>query len=489
MANNKKFIAKNGLRAQNLEFTDSQDGSNQILLNMLNTDTLNFEGDAGSLFSISDDLTGTVFSVGDISGLPIIEANGDTHNVTLAQFNGKVMIAGTDSGSTDSDVLNVTGNVRATAFYGDGSNLSGVSAGGLDSNLVLTVSGATTGFREYLGGETFDPDGGGTGTDTATDVAIAIRSGNRIIGTHDGYIRNIIDFEGNAQPLSIGQHSTAIFNHTRIYGGQNGVELYEGTTKRLETTDSGVLVTGSILADSATLGGAITLGGTATSGVENSAYYETLGSNSTSKFRYWNLSSLYTSGFTSGYTFGGLGDGGGDGYSINWTMSNNDHRGFIWNDNGHSQAQGAMAVTSNGKLTVAHSIRVGYGEADTTTPGATHALDVNGSLAATSKSFVIDHPTKEGMQLRHGSLEGPENGVYVRGRLEGNNTIELPDYWTGLVDSDTITVNLTPIGSSQNLYVDNIGNNRVTVGGESNVNCFYTVYGERKDTEKIVVEY
>ena len=50
------------------------------------------------------------------------------------------------------------------------------------------------------------------------------------------------------------------------------------------------------------------------------------------------------------------------------------------------------------------------------------------------------------MKLRHGSLEGPENGVYIRGRLKDNNTIELPDYWTGLVDEKTITVNLTPIG-------------------------------------------
>ena len=59
MANDKRFIVKNGLRSQNVEFTDSQDGSNQITLNMLNTDTLNFEGDAGSLFSIADDLTGS----------------------------------------------------------------------------------------------------------------------------------------------------------------------------------------------------------------------------------------------------------------------------------------------------------------------------------------------------------------------------------------------------------------------------------------------
>jgi len=37
------------------------------------------------------------------------------------------------------------------------------------------------------------------------------------------------------------------------------------------------------------------------------------------------------------------------------------------------------------------------------------------------------------LKLRYGSLEGPENGVYVRGKAN-QTTIELPDYWTGLVD-------------------------------------------------------
>ena len=118
-------------------------------------------------------------------------------------------------------------------------------------------------------------------------------------------------------------------------------------------------------------------------------------------------------------------------------------------------------------------------------------LHVNGSFAATTKSFIIDHPTKEGMKLRYGSLEGPENGVYVRGRLKDNNTIELPDYWTGLVDEDTITVNLTSIGSESTLHkVVDIYHNTVVIGSEDgNINCFYTVFGERKDVEKMEVEY
>jgi hypothetical protein len=138
-----------------------------------------------------------------------------------------------------------------------------------------------------------------------------------------------------------------------------------------------------------------------------------------------------------------------------------------------------MALHGNGNVSIGSTAAPDY------------KLFVNGSFAATTKSFVIDHPTKTGHKLRYGSLEGPENGVYVRGRLKDNNVIELPDYWTGLVDEDSITVDLTPVGKHQALYVEDIANNTVIVGAESDqpVNCFYTVWAERKDVDKLVVEY
>jgi hypothetical protein len=117
-------------------------------------------------------------------------------------------------------------------------------------------------------------------------------------------------------------------------------------------------------------------------------------------------------------------------------------------------------------------------------------LSVNGNINATTKSFVIKHPIHEGMTLRYGSLEGPENGVYVRGKLIGSNIIELPDYWKNLVHEDSITVNLTPIGSSNSHFVKKITDNTVIVGSRSGkINCFYVVYGERKDVDRLTVEY
>lgn len=158
-----------------------------------------------------------------------------------------------------------------------------------------------------------------------------------------------------------------------------------------------------------------------------------------------------------------------------------------------------MAALTTGTLTVgsaaAGRLAIAFNQASTsTTTGAltvAGGVGISGALYATTKSFDIPHPTKLAMGLRHGSLEGPEFGVYVRGRLSGNTVIELPEYWLGLVDADSITVQLTSVGRYQQLYVDSIENNKVTVadnlGGE--IECFYTVWAERKDVDKLEVEY
>jgi hypothetical protein len=91
------------------------------------------------------------------------------------------------------------------------------------------------------------------------------------------------------------------------------------------------------------------------------------------------------------------------------------------------------------------------------------------------------------MTLRHGSLEGPENGVYVRGRAHGH-TIPLPHYWTGLVDEETITVQLTPFGKPQNLWVESVSIGSIGVSGCDDPSYFYTIYGERKDVARLKVE-
>ena len=112
--------------------------------------------------------------------------------------------------------------------------------------------------------------------------------------------------------------------------------------------------------------------------------------------------------------------------------------------------------------------------------------------ALKNKKFDISHPTKEGHRLSHVCLEGPTSDVYVRGRLKGSNMIELPEYWKGLVDSETITVNLTPRGRPDlSLHVKQITEDKIILSSDNliDVDCFYHVYGERKDIEKNIAEY
>jgi hypothetical protein len=96
------------------------------------------------------------------------------------------------------------------------------------------------------------------------------------------------------------------------------------------------------------------------------------------------------------------------------------------------------------------------------------------------------------MKLRYGSLEGPENGIYVRGKLVNSNKIELPEYWNKLADITSITVNLTPMGYHQNLYVVEITDSFVLIANSNfvnkEINCYYTVWAERQDVSKLETE-
>ena len=110
------------------------------------------------------------------------------------------------------------------------------------------------------------------------------------------------------------------------------------------------------------------------------------------------------------------------------------------------------------------------------------------------KPFDIPHPTKDGYRLRYACIEGPEAAVYIRGRVcNGKNVIDLPAYWSGLIDYETITVQLTALGSHQNVIVKRISpiEQRVYLQAQGGmpVDCFYHIMAERKDVNKLIVEY
>ena len=107
------------------------------------------------------------------------------------------------------------------------------------------------------------------------------------------------------------------------------------------------------------------------------------------------------------------------------------------------------------------------------------------------KPFDIEHPTKgKGWRLRYVSIEGPESGVYCRGRVKNEKIIRLPEYWKDLVHTDSISVQLQPIGSHQNIIVKRWDDQFIYLQGQGlPIDCFYHVYAERKDINPLLTEY
>ena len=215
MANDKKFVVKNGLTTQNISFVDSTATTvNTINLNMTSNDALSFSGESGQLFSIADSMTGSIFTVNDISGIPSIEVI-DTGLVKLAEFSGNVLLGTpTDNGI---DKLQVNGAVLATTFKGavtgnvtgnattattlqtartiggvsfDGSaniNLPGVNTTG---NQNTTGSAATLTTARTIGGVSFDgsaninlPGVNTAGNQNTTGSAATLTTARTINGT------------------------------------------------------------------------------------------------------------------------------------------------------------------------------------------------------------------------------------------------------------------------------------------------------------------
>jgi hypothetical protein len=133
------------------------------------------------------------------------------------------------------------------------------------------------------------------------------------------------------------------------------------------------------------------------------------------------------------------------------------------------------------------------------TASPTYKLQVNGSFAASTKSFRIDHPSKSGWNLEYGSLESPYHGVRLTGRgtvIKGVGAVSLPPYLKDLIHDDTtLNIQITNIKHGKTIYIDKIDlqNDQFIVKADrsktlGNLEFFWTLSGVRKDVNHLVVE-
>ena len=117
----------------------------------------------------------------------------------------------------------------------------------------------------------------------------------------------------------------------------------------------------------------------------------------------------------------------------------------------------------------------------------TTTSEINYSTAV-GKTFVINHPIDENKYLVHACLEGPEAGIYYRGKGTITNDesvqINLPEYVKYI--GSNYTINITRIYSgkktNETYETSEIENNSFTVYGK-NGSFYWIVYAERLKIE------
>jgi hypothetical protein len=152
------------------------------------------------------------------------------------------------------------------------------------------------------------------------------------------------------------------------------------------------------------------------------------------------------------------------------------------------------AGTENDILTIAGTKRVGI-----RTSNPSYTLEVNGTFAATSKSFVIDHPTKSGYKLRYGSLESPYHGIRLTGKgiiKNGKCVVELPEYISKLARHENVNIQLTNYKHNKKIWVEDIdvNCNKFTVEcnkkhSKKEYEFFWDFTAIRNDIDELFTEY
>ena len=176
--------------------------------------------------------------------------------------------------------------------------------------------------------------------------------------------------------------------------------------------------------------------------------------------------------------------------------SNNPPRSLHVNGNaqilGDSGTQNALYVTGGSSVDSVYIQGDLYVSGSTDTGNKGRLASRFATADAKPKPFDLVHPTKgQGHRLRYACIEGPEVGVYYRGRLKNDTEIVLPNYWKDLVHTDSITVQLQPIGAHQDIIVKRWDEEKIYLQAKPGfpINCFYHVYAERKDINPLIVEY
>ena len=322
--NNVMITGSAGLGFPALHVSQSYTSSvNTVLIEGSGSKVLEVMGTQGQLFAVTDELSGSLFSVNTISGTPVIEAFSD-NKVTLGSFAQPLIITGSENGGAL-----ISGSTNSTASFGmvlaNGVDISSGGGGGggstnsfaniaisgqssvsadssTDTLTLIAGSGMTLTTNATNDSITFASSGGGGGASVS-----GTPSNNQVaIWTNSSTIEGDSDLTFDGSNLTVGG-DLFVNDYARIDA------LRVGTTST-DPGDGNLVVEGDITIDD---GGSLKEGGgTAAFTFDGSGNVTKIGQDSPSsgQFLKWDGSKAVWDDASGG--------GGGGGSSI-WTAAGN----------------------------------------------------------------------------------------------------------------------------------------------------------------------
>lgn len=223
----------------NIQFVGSS--SAPISLSVLDDNTISFSGSQGQLFSINNNLiSGTIFSVNDVSGIPSIEVDA-SGTITLARFGGNIAV----SKLTPNAKLDVNGNTIITGTLNVTSNSTLAAVSGTTAQFT-TLSGSTiTGSTALFASDIF-VSGSRIGRGPGTGATSNIVFGSSALNFNTTGFSNVAIGPSALSVNSIGFRNIAIGDRAleNNTGGDDNIAI--GATAAQATTGDRNTIVGSL---------------------------------------------------------------------------------------------------------------------------------------------------------------------------------------------------------------------------------------------------
>jgi len=207
------------------------------------TDLFSIDGNNGRLFSVSDDLSDSLFSVNTIAGLPVIEAFAD-NRVNIGQY-------GVEAIKVSGSRATITGSLQGTASYATQSATASWATN-VTNNGVTSVSASGTVSGITLGGGPITSTGTLTLSGTVSGLTNSNLSGTA--GITNANLANPSLMVGTTN-IALGATGSTLAGLTSVAattftgaltGNASTATLVTGTSGQLQTKDDRIIEPNSI---------------------------------------------------------------------------------------------------------------------------------------------------------------------------------------------------------------------------------------------------